>query len=83
VIYGLVALGASIAANWARDLGFEFHAALVMFIAFALFAKTRPPNTGHLPSPLLTAAKNGRLPIQQKRGAVMVQSIEKILHKAL
>ncbi|MCC5974506.1 MAG: cbb3-type cytochrome c oxidase subunit I, partial [Rubellimicrobium sp.] len=37
VVYGLVALFAAVAANWARDVGYQVHALLFMLIAGALF----------------------------------------------
>jgi cytochrome c oxidase cbb3-type subunit 1 len=60
VLWGLVALGAAIAANYARDLAYQVHALMVMLTAGGLFLWTlrgidepKPaPETGYMDGPI-------------------------------
>ena len=39
-ILGIVTLVAAMAANWAHDISYQFHALLIMVVAFAMFVMT-------------------------------------------
>ncbi len=52
VALGLIALAAAIAANWARDIGYQVHAIIVMLVAAGMFLWTvRHMDEGKGPAP--------------------------------